>query len=945
MAQYDVVVKAVDQTKTAFRGVESGLKNIQTRAKAVNDQIDSLTSTVGKFGAAATAALGLAARSAITFANEVDDIANATDISARAILGFSAAVQDAGGNSQKALDSILKLNQNISEAAGGSDGLRKAFAEVGVSLTDLANLSTEALLGRVVEGLGAIEDKSKQAALGAELLGKGFKGVSASLVAANIGKFTEESQKAAAAQKQIADATAVVEQAFGRLRNRIAEAIAPLAQYVNSLRPDQIDRFVNALVGLTGAIVGLTAGLKVLQGIAAILGTLGGAIALVSGGFARLAANALTVGNLFKNLGLLLTVPLVNGASILARFSLGWLVLKGTLAAIAAPIGAIILGVTQIGAVAGLAALAVDSIFDTKIIDTFVSGVKRAYNAVKEFTGFGDAGAGGGRGGQGGPTAAELAKYQAEQDALKKAREAAAGGGGPVRDVVNKTLETFNEGIATARKEYNLFLTLLNSPDPAVAAGALEKVNAAAKTLQITLSNDLILRNFNEQLKDSSEQLRQQQVVYKDANNVIREYNIEIGKQTLELQKQQVIYSDTGRILGAFNLELSKQELELRKTSTVLGDNATQQRQFNIELEKSRQSQQQQVITLGLTAKAYEDGRISVQEYLKALQGLDATLLSAEQRQLQFNDAITKGMNDAAMTAEMAGRAMNEAYATGDMARYLQIYEQYKNVLGTTATGELAAARKGAKDELQTMRDRTTALKTLTEEYKANGGTGSAEYRKVAEALGMSTDAIDRMVNVHGSAIDRMVEDARFYENSISNAANTFSSEFTRAFMEGRNTLDSFRNFFSNIANDIANRIIKQQLADPIADALSGIVGKVIGGFGGGGGGGGGFFSSIISSVGGFLGDIFGGFFADGGTLGAGQFGIVGEAGPELITGPANITPMDDVGGSAGNLQVVFQIQAIDTQTGAQFLLQNKPLITSMITQAYNSRGRRGPLD
>jgi hypothetical protein len=202
------------------------------------------------------------------------------------------------------------------------------------------------------------------------------------------------------------------------------------------------------------------------------------------------------------------------------------------------------------------------------------------------------------------------------------------------------------------------------------------------------------------------------------------------------------------------------------------------------------------------------------------------------------------------------------------------------------------------------------------------------------------------MVNVHGSAIDRMVSDAQFYQNSISNAATTFSSEFTRAFMEGRNALDSFRNFFSNIANDIANRIIKQQLADPIADALSGIVGKVIGGMGSGGGsGGGGFFSSIISGVGGFLGDIFGGFFADGGTLGAGQFGVVGEEGPELITGPANITPMNDMATDQGSLQVVFQIQAIDTQTGAQFLLQNKPLITSMITQAYNSRGRRGPLD
>lgn len=37
----------------------------------------------------------------------------------------------------------------------------------------------------------------------------------------------------------------------------------------------------------------------------------------------------------------------------------------------------------------------------------------------------------------------------------------------------------------------------------------------------------------------------------------------------------------------------------------------------------------------------------------------------------------------------------------------------------------------------------------------------------------------------------------------------------------------------------------------------------------------------------------FGGFYASGGTLGAGKWGIAGEAGPEIIHGPARITPME----------------------------------------------------
>jgi hypothetical protein len=57
-----------------------------------------------------------------------------------------------------------------------------------------------------------------------------------------------------------------------------------------------------------------------------------------------------------------------------------------------------------------------------------------------------------------------------------------------------------------------------------------------------------------------------------------------------------------------------------------------------------------------------------------------------------------------------------------------------------------------------------------------------------------------------------------------------------------------------------------------------------------------------------------------------------------------NRQPMAGMG-DAGPLTVNFTIQAIDTQTGVEFLVQNKPVITSMISDAYNRRGRRGPLD
>jgi hypothetical protein len=99
------------------------------------------------------------------------------------------------------------------------------------------------------------------------------------------------------------------------------------------------------------------------------------------------------------------------------------------------------------------------------------------------------------------------------------------------------------------------------------------------------------------------------------------------------------------------------------------------------------------------------------------------------------------------------------------------------------------------------------------------------------------------------------------------------------------------------------------------------------------------FFSGAWSGIS----DWFGGFFADGGYLPSGKIGIAGEAGPELITGPANIVPMDRMGGGNQPTPIVnFTINAIDTQTGVEFLLKNKPQIIGMVQQGFNSQGKSG---
>jgi len=96
-------------------------------------------------------------------------------------------------------------------------------------------------------------------------------------------------------------------------------------------------------------------------------------------------------------------------------------------------------------------------------------------------------------------------------------------------------------------------------------------------------------------------------------------------------------------------------------------------------------------------------------------------------------------------------------------------------------------------------------------------------------------------------------------------------------------------------------------------------------------------------------GALLGGLFANGGTVNSGRKPIlVGERGPELflpgrageVVSNENLTNMS--GGDPVTVQ--FNINAIDTQTGAQFILENKRLITGVVQDAYRRRAETGPL-
>jgi phage-related protein len=183
---------------------------------------------------------------------------------------------------------------------------------------------------------------------------------------------------------------------------------------------------------------------------------------------------------------------------------------------------------------------------------------------------------------------------------------------------------------------------------------------------------------------------------------------------------------------------------------------------------------------------------------------------------------------------------------------------------------------------------------------------------------------------ISGSMTNSVTEDFQKMSDASMDFAEKFNTDFNKTLADGlangNLSFDSFAGLWKNTLSSLLQDTFNG------GNQLSSIFGTLFGGGGGLGGG----LSGIVSGISSF----FGGFFADGGRLGAGKFGIAGEAGPELITGPANITPMDQIGG--GGPAVNITIQAIDTQTGTEFLLKNKKQVEGIIQNAFNRRGKQG---
>jgi len=116
-------------------------------------------------------------KQAMEYANTIVTTAKANDVAVASVLELSKALEENGGDAENTGKIYSGFSQKIEAAAQGNAKAQESFARLGVSLNDLAHLSTQDLFEKTINGLAKMKDAAERNGLAMQTLGKGIKGV------------------------------------------------------------------------------------------------------------------------------------------------------------------------------------------------------------------------------------------------------------------------------------------------------------------------------------------------------------------------------------------------------------------------------------------------------------------------------------------------------------------------------------------------------------------------------------------------------------------------------------------------------------------------------------------------------------------------------------------------------------------------------------------------
>ncbi|AJP47349.1 tail protein [Rugosibacter aromaticivorans] len=163
-----ILISAVDQTKTAFDSIKRGLGGLTDTAKSVNGVLANLGVAVSVAGLTAMV------KSAIDTGDALDEMSQRVGVSVETLSVWKPAAEQSGVSGESFEKGLRKLSTTMLEAATGSEDAARGFSAVGVEFEnqDGTLRATDQVLLDLAERFKAMPDGAEKTALAVQLFGK-----------------------------------------------------------------------------------------------------------------------------------------------------------------------------------------------------------------------------------------------------------------------------------------------------------------------------------------------------------------------------------------------------------------------------------------------------------------------------------------------------------------------------------------------------------------------------------------------------------------------------------------------------------------------------------------------------------------------------------------------------------------------------------------------------
>jgi tape measure domain-containing protein len=939
MADANIIVKLIDQTGPGLNQVQGNL-----------DKIEKSTGRVSKgFKAMATAAAGFIA-----------------SIGAAAVLRYVDSIQTLDNRLRLVTSSQSELNARFNDLAGIANRTRAPLQET-VTLFSRIALNAESIGLNAQEALQVTENFStalaisgattaeaesamlqfSQALAGGTLRGEEFNAINeaaprvmqvlADTLGITKGQLREYASdgllNAELVSRALISATDELQEQFAQTSVTVGQALTILSNNFTTLSRDFLNTTSAGSV-LSDVILAIAENLDVLVPIVAV-GAVGAFVALV----AAISPVAAIIGGVTLALGAVVVAVnkgidafggwegVLNGAKkAFINFKIGTMKIvedfvNGTISALATFKNNIVATFSGIGAAVTdpLNAFdAFDEAFDESISQNLAEGSEK-------FVDFSDS-------------------IEAAQSDLLKLEKQVEDNGDTTKDYTEEVDENTDAVVDNTRNTERL--------DKLMAQFEKQTQRNTSAYADFTAE----LQRSAELARLDSEERRIQETIYKALEARAKDLDVAVGelsaeeraqtekrvRELLELESANKTYQDNVKDFTTQTNQLIEDNYRNTATAIQQIEDAKQEYIANARELGRLDDEETQKAILEFNRQIQEEKTKIAEEALKEQEERSRKYIQIAEHQLmtesnayekyairmkQYKEDLDAGMILSEEEKNRVLRSMNDQFVKDSIQEYGNLYSAFEEKI----TGMTGLTRK----EFGIMDDTVKLIfgESITDIIKGTFATG------VRSILGFRTQGTND--------IDGM-------KSPIASTMGTIDGTIASTFVDrGIGFIGSFVGGGLDLLSGLAGGIfdlfggVGDFLGNTFGGAFKSIsssIGSLFGSSGGGGslGGIGSAIGSFFGPVGSIVGSIADFFFADGGYIKPGQFGIVGEAGPELVSGPANVIGTNDTAdmlSSNRGVNVNFTINAVDAKGVDELLINKRDLITNIVRSSIEETG------